>query len=96
MKYTYCETLMWHALTPALFRWLKEGKPDWDMAALKREVYCPLSPVRPVRLGTAGKPAPSGAPYVCAGYALRGVDGRRALPHQDAGHRRGLLRLLYV
>lgn len=37
MKYTYCETLMWHALTPTLFRWLKERKPDWDMAALKRD-----------------------------------------------------------
>lgn len=36
MKYTCCEALMWHALTPAMFRWLKERKPDWDLPALKR------------------------------------------------------------
>lgn len=37
MRYTYCETLMWHALTPAIFRWLGGQKPDWDLRALKRE-----------------------------------------------------------
>lgn len=30
MKYTKCETLMWHALTPTLFRWLREQKPGWN------------------------------------------------------------------
>lgn len=36
MNYTYCETLMWHALAPTLFRYLREQKPDWDVHALKR------------------------------------------------------------
>ncbi|MDO4331302.1 MAG: L-2-amino-thiazoline-4-carboxylic acid hydrolase [Eubacteriales bacterium] len=37
MKYTVCETLMWHALTPALFRWLGTQNPEWDIAGLKRK-----------------------------------------------------------
>lgn len=36
MKYTMCETLMWHALTPTLFRWLGGQKPTWDSADLKK------------------------------------------------------------
>lgn len=27
MKYTYCETLMWHAMTPAMFRYLAQREP---------------------------------------------------------------------
>lgn len=37
MKYTICETLMWHVLTPTLFKWLKGQKPKWDVAGLKRK-----------------------------------------------------------
>lgn len=37
MKYTFCEKLMWHALTPTLFQWLKRREPGWDLPALKRE-----------------------------------------------------------
>ena len=37
MNYTFCETLMWHAITPTMFRWLKRREPDWDIAALKRK-----------------------------------------------------------
>ena len=37
MNYTFCETLMWHAITPTMFRWLKQREPDWDVAALKRD-----------------------------------------------------------
>lgn len=37
MKYTMCETLMWHALTPTLFRWLREQKPKWDIIGLKKK-----------------------------------------------------------
>lgn len=37
MKYSYCETLMWHAMTPSMFRWLKGQKPDWDSSKLRRE-----------------------------------------------------------
>lgn len=37
MKYTMCETLMWHALTPTLFRWLREQKPEWDVVGLKKQ-----------------------------------------------------------
>lgn len=36
MKYTYCEALMWHALSPGMFRWLRAQRPDWDIYALKR------------------------------------------------------------
>ncbi|MCM1189618.1 MAG: L-2-amino-thiazoline-4-carboxylic acid hydrolase [bacterium] len=36
MTYTYCETLMWHALAPTAFRYLAEQEPGLDMAALKR------------------------------------------------------------
>lgn len=36
MKYTACEALLWHALTPAQFRWLARQKPDWPLDALKR------------------------------------------------------------
>lgn len=34
MRYTCCEALMWHALTPAMFRWLREQ--GWDIAELRR------------------------------------------------------------
>lgn len=37
MKYTICETLMWHALTPTLFRWLEGQKQKWDIAGLKKK-----------------------------------------------------------
>lgn len=37
MKYTFCEKLMWHALTPTLFQWLKRREPGWELPALKRE-----------------------------------------------------------
>jgi len=36
MNYTICETLMWQALTPMMFRWLKQREPGWDLSALKR------------------------------------------------------------
>lgn len=36
MKYTVCEALLWHALTPALFRWLAAHKPGWELDALKQ------------------------------------------------------------
>ncbi|MCM1561541.1 MAG: L-2-amino-thiazoline-4-carboxylic acid hydrolase [Butyrivibrio sp.] len=36
MNYTYCETLMWHALAPAAFRYLSGQEPGMDVAALKR------------------------------------------------------------
>ena len=36
MKYTYCEAMMWHALTPGVFRRLKEKKADRDINALKK------------------------------------------------------------
>lgn len=37
MKYTMCETLMWHALTPTLFRWLREQEQEWDITCLKKK-----------------------------------------------------------
>ncbi|MCI6378734.1 MAG: L-2-amino-thiazoline-4-carboxylic acid hydrolase [Clostridiales bacterium] len=37
MKYTLCEALMWRALTPDMFRWLKEHRPGWNVRALKRK-----------------------------------------------------------
>lgn len=37
MNYTFCETLMWHIITPTMFRWLKQREPDWDVASLKRK-----------------------------------------------------------
>lgn len=37
MKYTICETLTWHVMTPPLFRWLKEQEPKWDIAELKKK-----------------------------------------------------------
>lgn len=36
MKYTFCEKMMWFAMTPTMFRWLKQQRPDWDAAKLKR------------------------------------------------------------
>ena len=36
MKYTYCETLMWHALAPAMFRYLARREPAWDIPALRK------------------------------------------------------------
>lgn len=36
MKYTYCEMLMWYALTPAMFRYLMKKEPAWDTAAFKK------------------------------------------------------------
>ncbi|MDO5298011.1 MAG: L-2-amino-thiazoline-4-carboxylic acid hydrolase [Clostridia bacterium] len=36
MKYTYCEALMWRLLTPAMFRWLRTQRPEWDIAELRR------------------------------------------------------------
>lgn len=37
MKYTMCETLMWHALTPTLFRWLRGQKSEWNIAVWKKK-----------------------------------------------------------
>lgn len=37
MKYTMCETLMWHVITPTLFRWLGQREPKWDIAGLKKK-----------------------------------------------------------
>lgn len=37
MKYTYCETLMWHAMTPSMFRYLAEQKPAWEVEVLKKQ-----------------------------------------------------------
>lgn len=37
MKYTYCETLMWHALTPAMFSYLAKREPAWNMAVMKKQ-----------------------------------------------------------
>lgn len=36
MNYTFCETLMWHALTPTIFQWMKQREPGCDIAALRR------------------------------------------------------------
>lgn len=36
MKYTYCERLMWHALAPAVFRYLARREASWDIPALKK------------------------------------------------------------
>ncbi|MCM1192343.1 MAG: L-2-amino-thiazoline-4-carboxylic acid hydrolase [Acetatifactor muris] len=36
MNYTYCETLMWHALASAAFQDLSGKEPGMDAAALKR------------------------------------------------------------
>ncbi|MDO5424613.1 MAG: L-2-amino-thiazoline-4-carboxylic acid hydrolase [Eubacteriales bacterium] len=36
MKYTYCETMMWHAMTPAMFRFLAQREPAWDVKTLKK------------------------------------------------------------
>lgn len=38
MAYTYCETLMWHALAPTVFRHLAGQNQDLDTKALKRRV----------------------------------------------------------
>lgn len=37
MNYTYCERLMWHALTPAMFHYLRAHEPTWDLSALKKQ-----------------------------------------------------------
>lgn len=37
MKYTMCEALMWHIMTPTLFRWLGQREPGWDIAAMKKK-----------------------------------------------------------
>ena len=45
MTYTYCETAIWHIMTPAAFRYLSAQEPDWDIPALKRkskQIYCQM------------------------------------------------------
>lgn len=37
MQCTMCETLMWHALAPTLFRWLRGKKPEWDIAGPEKK-----------------------------------------------------------
>lgn len=37
MTYTCCETVMWHMMMPAAFRYLSQTEPDWDIPALKRK-----------------------------------------------------------
>lgn len=59
-------------------------------------VHHPLPPVWAMRPGPSGGTSPPGALSVRTGHAVHRLDGRKALPHQNAGLRRGLLRLLYL
>lgn len=36
MKYCCCETVIWHAMASAAFRYLAQQEPEWDISALKR------------------------------------------------------------
>ncbi|MCM1194223.1 MAG: hypothetical protein NC389_17595 [Acetatifactor muris] len=91
MNYTYCETLMWHALAPAAFRYLSGQEPGMDMAALKRrskQIYREMV----ARTPDIGSLTENPLRICLAGGMLwlsiyEVMDGRQALPYQNTGFR---------